>query len=124
MATEPRPAPGTILWRDLTVPDAGRLRDFYTHVVGWRAEEFEGDFNMFAPGSKEPVAGICHTAGPNRNLPAHWLIYITVDGLDDAVQRATARGATLVDGPRKAGPGRIAVIRDPAGAYAALSESK
>ena len=41
---------GTIGWLDLTVPEAEGLRDFYSEVVGWEAEEVDmggyADFSM------------------------------------------------------------------------------
>jgi len=30
---------GSIIWRDLTVPDAERVCDFYTAVIGWEHED-------------------------------------------------------------------------------------
>jgi len=55
------PAPGTIGWFDLTVPDAPKLRDFYRDVVGWSSSEVVmGDYADFCmhPGSwgAPPVA--------------------------------------------------------------------
>ena len=34
------PAPGSISWFDLTVPDARPVRDFYAAVVGWKSTGF------------------------------------------------------------------------------------
>ncbi|HTT25341.1 MAG TPA: VOC family protein [Thermoplasmata archaeon] len=112
--------PGSIAWRDLTVPDATAVQRFYAAVVGWRAEPFEGDFNMFVPGGTAPVAGICHQRGPNANLPAQWLMYVTVADLERSVATATNLGGRVVDGPRSVGSGRLCVIQDPAGAVVAL----
>ena len=120
MSARPPPAPGTIVWRDLTVPDAGSLQQFYCDVVGWRSESFEGDFNMIPPGASDPVAGICHARGVNANLPAQWLLYVSVSDLDRSLRTAKELGGTVVDGPRPSGSGRLAVIQDPAGAVIAL----
>jgi uncharacterized protein len=122
MPQESSPPAGTIVWKDLTVPDAEAVRKFYCEVVGWRSEEFDGDFNMIAPGGKEPVAGVCYARGPNANLPPQWLLYIAVPDLDRCVRASTERGGRVVDGPRLAGMGRICVIQDPAGAFVALYE--
>ena len=46
--SESQQQPGTIGWRDLTVPDAAKVRDFYQAVVGWKSEEYCGDFNMLS----------------------------------------------------------------------------
>lgn len=116
---------GKISWTDLTVPDAAGIRDFYAAVAGWRAEDVEmgeyADFNMLAPASDEPVAGICHARGQNAAIPPVWLVYINVADLATSLAEVTARGGTIVDGPRMADEGGgFAVIRDPAGAVCAL----
>ena len=121
--TPPVPAPGTIGWADLTVPDATALRDFYQAVAGWTPMalgmgDYE-DFVMQAPDGS-PVAGVCHARGANAALPPVWLVYITVPDLDAATRRCVELGGQLLAERRSAGPGSYCVIRDPAGAVAAL----
>ena len=116
---------GAITWTDLTVDDAERISGFYSNVVGWQAEnvEMDGyqDFNMNRPDSGECAAGICHARGPNADLPAAWMIYITVEDLDHSLAECRNHGGEVVAGPKSMGTsGRYAVIRDPAGAVAAL----
>ena len=118
---------GTIGWTDLTVDDAEALRDFYRDVVGWEPEpvSMDGyyDFNMKTPASGRPVVGVCHRRGTNADLPAQWLIYITVADLDASIERCRERDGRLLVGPKgMGGHGRYCVIRDPAGAVAALFE--
>lgn len=116
--------PGRILWQDLTVPDAERVRDFYREVVGWASAPVDmggyDDFNMMPPGAEEPVAGVCHARGSNADLPAQWLLYITVDDVEVSAGRCRQLGGEVVVGPRSMGDGRFCVVRDPAGAVAAL----
>ncbi len=115
---------GRIVWHDLTVPNAGEIRDFYAGVAGWESTEYDmgeyADFSMNQPSGGETVAGICHARGPNANLPAQWLIYIRVADVDASAERCRDLGGTVLDGPREAGEERFCVIRDPAGAVAAL----
>ena len=120
-----KPRIGAIAWIDLTVGAARDVRDFYQDVVGWTAGDVEmggySDFTMHPPGGGDPVAGVCHARGPNAELPAHWLIYITVADLDRSLARCRGRGGAILAGPKGMGSaGRYAVIRDPAGAVAAL----
>ena len=120
------PRPGSIGWIDLTVPDAVGVRDFYAAVAGWDTGEVDmgthADFTVAPPGG-DPVAGICHARGVNAGLPAAWLIYIVVPDLDHALAEVSARGGDVVRGATTMGAaGRYAVIRDPAGAAAALFE--
>jgi predicted enzyme related to lactoylglutathione lyase len=116
---------GGIGWMDLTAFKAGKVKDFYREVVGWKVTEMpmEGysDYVMHAPGSDKAVAGICHARGANAELPPQWLIYITVEDVDGAAEKCVSLGGQLVVEPRDMGDmGRFCVIRDPAGAVAAL----
>ena len=118
---------GTIGWVDLTIDDASGVRDFYRSVVGWGTSEVEmggySDFCMTIPGTEKAVAGVCHARGGNAGLPAQWLVYITVADLDASLARCRELGGEVVAGPKgKPGSQRYAVIRDPAGAVAALYE--
>jgi predicted enzyme related to lactoylglutathione lyase len=114
---------GRITWRDLTVDDAESVAAFYRDVVGWTsdAQDMGGydDFNMLG-GDGECVAGICHARGANAGMPAQWLVYITVADADASAARCAALGGEVLDGPRDMGKMRFCVIRDPAGAVAAL----
>jgi predicted enzyme related to lactoylglutathione lyase len=116
------PEPGTISWQDLTVADAEGVRDFYQAVVGWKPEPLAmgaySDFVMSANGT--PIAGICNARDGNADLPAQWLIYITVDDLDHSIDECQRLGGSLVAAPRSYGGGRYCVIKDPAGAVCAL----
>ena len=124
MSDAPETKPGTVGWRDLTVPDAEKLRDFYAKVVGWESQDVDmgvySDFSMIPPGGTEAVAGICHARGTNANLPPQWLIYIVVEDLERSATRCAELGGEVIDGPRSLGQGRFCVIQDPAGAVCAL----
>ncbi len=115
---------GSITWADLTVGDAEAVRDFYRAVIGWTSSELDmggyNDFCMNLPHDGTTVAGICHARGSNADLPAQWLIYITVEDLDRSMAQCVERGGAVVAGPKKSGQARYCIIRDPAGAVAAL----
>lgn len=127
MSENKRPEVGTIGWTDLTVHDADAIRDFYSRVIGWKALPVAmgdySDYNMTAPASGEPRAGICHKRGPNAGLPSQWLIYVTVANLNDSIAQCKELGGDVVSGPTSMGAmGRYCVIRDPAGAVVGLFE--
>jgi predicted enzyme related to lactoylglutathione lyase len=129
MSQNPPPEIGTISWTDLTVENAEQLRDFYAAVTGWQPGTVDmggyDDFNMQAPASGTPVAGICHARGSNAGLPPQWLIYITVEDVDASAARSAELGGEVLAGPSNMGAyGRHCVIRDPAGAVAALFTPK
>lgn len=119
---------GTISWTDLTVPDAVAVGSFYEAVVGWKSMGIDmggyQDFCMMPPGAKKPAGGICHARGENKNLPAQWLVYITVADLRASLKKCVAKGGKIVAPLRDMGMGKMAVIQDPAGAVAALFETK
>ncbi len=118
---------GSIAWMDLTVPDAEKIRDFYSRVVDWNPSEVSmgdySDFNMNLPDSGQAVTGVCHARGVNADLPPVWLIYIIVENLDKSLDQVRQLGGKINTGPKSMGDhGRYAVIRDPAGAWSALFE--
>jgi predicted enzyme related to lactoylglutathione lyase len=125
MATRKQAPIGSINWIDLTVAAATDVRDFYREVVGWRWTGLDmggyEDFCMNLPAGGTTVAGICHARGTNADLPPAWLVYITVADVDRSAARCVALGGAVLAGPRElGGMGRYCVIRDPAGAAAAL----
>jgi predicted enzyme related to lactoylglutathione lyase len=118
---------GKIGWIDITVDDAVGLRDFYAAVVGLSPEavgmgEYD-DFNMTMPTSGEPVCGICHARGSNKDLPGGWLVYFVVDDVDASAAACAAQGGTVLVEPRGLAGGRFCVIEDPSGATAALYQA-
>ena len=118
------PRIGAIGWTDLTVANAPEIREFYGQVVGWASSELSmgdySDYCMLAPETGDMVAGICHARGVNADYPAQWLVYITVEDVDESAKLAVQLGGEILVGPKDGGGGRLCVIRDPAGAVAAL----
>ncbi len=83
------------------------------------------DYTMNSPADDQTKAGICHARGFNADLPPVWLIYITVENVDEAAARCRSLGGKIVVAPKGMGAyGRYCVIQDPAGAHAALFEPK
>ena len=125
MSNDIKPEIGSITWTDLTVNNASEVKEFYSKVVGWKSDAFDmggyNDFNMNTPESGETTAGICHARGGNTGLPSQWLIYITVENVDNSAALCKKLGGKVVVEPKEMGNyGRFCVIEDPAGAVAAL----
>lgn len=130
---------GEIVWRDLTVKDAPRVRDFYRKVVGWTSSDVPmkdakgayADYcmNLAGPGKGknkkqgETVAGVCHARGVNRKVPPQWLMYVKVKSVKASVAKAKKLGGKVMDGPRQMGGMEFCVIKDPAGAVIGLIET-
>ena len=117
---------GKIVWHDLTVPDAEKVRAFYSAVVGWRSDPVDmGGYSdyMMVGTNEEPGGGICWARGENADLPPQWLLYVMIENLDASLDKCRALGGTVLAGPRALGKGqRFAVVRDPAGAVMAIVE--
>ncbi len=124
-----KPEVGTIGWTDLTVSNAEKIRDFYSKVTGWRPMPISmgqyDDYVMNTPETQTSVAGICHARGENENLPAQWLVYITVENINESVKKCKSLGGKIITEPKNYGDvGLFCVIEDPAGAVCALFEAK
>ena len=124
MSETPKPKVGTIGWHDLTVPNADEVRDFYAAVTGWKPQALSmGDYDDYVMNTADGtgVGGVCHARGANAGLPAQWLIYITVEDVDESMRQCERLGGKVIAGPRDLGSyGRFCVIQDPAGAVAGL----
>lgn len=115
---------GSIGWVDLTVKDAPKIRDFYQAVAGWETQGLSmGDYEDYVMKNEggEGIAGVCHQQGFNADQPTGWMIYITVGDLKSSMEKVEAEGGKIVKAhPKGPGPGRFAVIEDPAGNRCAL----
>lgn len=81
------------------------------------------DYNMINASTGKPVAGICNKLGINKHLPSHWLIYITVENIEEKINRCKKLSGEILVELRKIGNyGKYCVIKDPAGAVCALFE--
>ena len=114
---------GAISWTDLTIENAEDVREFYQQVVGWTSDPV--DMNGYQDHcmksqAGDVVAGICHARGENASLPPAWLVYITVEDLEQSIEKCNSLGGTVINGPRIIGGGKCAVIQDPSGAVCAL----
>ena len=117
---------GKLGWLDITVADAGALKDFYQNVVGWGVDTMSmGGYNDYVvkDSAGDAVGGICHARGGNKDVPPGWMPYFTVAKLDEAVSNAVESGGVVVDGPRGAGGGTMVILRDPVGCHFALYQS-
>lgn len=121
-----KPETGSMVWIDLTVENAEEVRDFYAAMVGWATEEVDmggySDFSMNTPESGTTITGVCHARGVNEDMPPAWMPYFVVADLDASIASCGERGGEIVVEPRSLGEGRFCVVKDPAGAVAALYE--
>jgi predicted enzyme related to lactoylglutathione lyase len=106
-------------WVDLPSSDAAASRDFYARLFGWDVEVNEdpqyGGYAIARIGGKD-AAGIGPKMDPNT--PTAWNLYIGTDDIEALAKRVTDAGGTVAMAPFDVGEqGRMAVFRDPVGAF-------
>lgn len=117
--------PGTPIWSELITRDVAAARDFYGPVFGWavRAEDFDGvPYTVWTLG-EELVGGVVamDESSPEEASP-HWLIYVATADCDGTARRCRELGGAVRRAPGDVGPGRCALLEDPAAAVFGVVE--
>lgn len=112
---------GTFYWNELNTHAPEKAREFYSKVIGWQFEEMpmpHGGAYLIAKQDGKPVAGVFPMSGPDfEGMPSHWLSYLAVDNVDQRLAAAKQAGAQVIREPFDVeGVGRIAILKDAAGA--------
>jgi predicted enzyme related to lactoylglutathione lyase len=113
--------PGAMAWNELNTRDPETAKAFYREVFGWSFEEKEYERGAYTIISnvEEGIGGISDRAP--EEAPPHWLVYFAVEDIDATVETARERGGEVPVGPFDiAEVGRIAMVKDPWGAFFAL----
>ena len=105
-------------WNELACRDVDAAKAFYTELLGWGidVQQYDDFTYTVVTVNDGPNGGIYDMAGmlPD-DVPPHWFVWFTVDGTDEAVERARLLGATVQRAPWDATFGRMAVLSDPQG---------
>src|ERR687896_85296 len=112
--------PGCMCWNELASPDPARARDFFTELLGWTVEPEESGYGVIKLG--EAINGGMRPLPDGE--PTHWLVYFTVESLDEAVATIREAGGSIIAGPMVTPVGRVAAVGDPQGAAFALYEGQ
>src|SRR5688572_9882465 len=109
---------GKFVWYELSTSDPKRAQAFYTQLFGWKVHTKDPQYAEIEANGQH-VGGM--TAPHDPHTPPHWMMYVDVDSVDDAVQRVKRAGGAAVAEPFDVpNVGRMAVIRDPQGAHLAF----
>ena len=117
---------GTIHWTELMTSDVEAAKSYYGDICGWEFETNNmpsGEAYTIARIRGEMAVGIMSLSDipGGEHIPPHWLSYLAVKDVDDAVARTRAAGGTInrdcFDIPDV---GRIAIVTDPTGAVIGL----
>jgi predicted enzyme related to lactoylglutathione lyase len=115
---------GRYVWYELLTTDPEGAKAFYSKVVGWVPQD------MPMPGMTYTLLtvdgqGQAGLMGFQPHMPAgippNWTGYVAVDDCDAAVEKASALGGSLMNGPMDIpNVGRFAIIADPSGGVLAI----
>ncbi|MFT3698818.1 MAG: VOC family protein [Kofleriaceae bacterium] len=108
---------GDIVWYELLSPDVDASIEFYTSVIGWKADKFGPDYTMFVS-SQGPVGGVGKL--PSIAPVPYWQSNIEVDNLDASVAKLQSLGGKVIHKEAVETVGSFAVVMDPQGAVFAL----
>jgi len=116
--------PGAPGWFELHTTAHAESVAFYRDVFGL-GTLVAGDTDAFRyvqlldpsrSGDEAGIAGIMDSTAYAADVPNHWAIYFSVEDADATVEQVVAGGGEVVDAPEDTPYGRLAVVRDPAGA--------
>ncbi|HEY6827077.1 MAG TPA: VOC family protein [Gemmatimonadaceae bacterium] len=120
---------GRFVWHELLTKDPVAAQDFYTKVIGWGTQKFEGspggDYTMWMDG-QTPVGGVMTLPADAAAMgaPPSWLAYVEVPDVDDTIALAEKLGGkVLVPVQDIPDVGRFAVLQDPQGGVFAILTS-
>jgi predicted enzyme related to lactoylglutathione lyase len=118
---------GRFCWVDLAASDAEAAKAFYGRLFGWTSHEQPangGRFTRLRLSGRD--VGSLYQLGRGHlesGVPSHWTPYVRVDGVHEALERATALGGQVLVRPfAVAEVARIALILDAVGAPFGLWE--
>lgn len=112
---------GRFVWLDLLTTDSGAAIDFYTKVLGWGTDVWNGGavpYTMWVAGGKA-IGGTMPIAEAERRsgTSTHWLLYLSTPNVRETVERAKALGGAVLVAPQDIpAVGTFSVLRDPQGA--------
>lgn len=119
--------PGEFCWTDLGTTDVARSSTFYQSIFGWERTDFpmgpgDAKYSMLRVDGEDACA-LYPMSDEQMKMaaPPSWLPYISVDSVDETVEKAKAAGGSVCLGPMDVmDKGRMAIIQDPTGAGFAI----
>lgn len=112
---------GLFHWNELMTWSVEKAKAFYADTLGWSYEAFpmeDGDYTVCKAGDE--VAGGIFEMKPGAGFDGisdQWFPYIAVDDIDARVAKVQGAGGEVMRPPFDVpGVGRIATVRDKAGA--------
>ncbi len=115
---------GQFCWNELMTRDVEKAGKFYSELIGWNPTDsgMPGmNYTIFKIGGKQAAGLMAMPPEVPKEVPAHWMAYITVDDVDTLAEKAKQLGGQVIHGPQSIpGLGKFAIIQDPTGAVVSL----
>ncbi|HTV32545.1 MAG TPA: VOC family protein [Methylocella sp.] len=120
---------GCFVWYELTTTDIEAAKAFYADVIGWGTRDASVPglaYSLFTE-QDSPVTGLTSLPDDARRagIAPHWMGYVGVDDVDEAVARIKQLGGSVHVSPRDVpNISRFSVIADPQMATLALVKGR
>jgi predicted enzyme related to lactoylglutathione lyase len=116
----------TVCWADLSTPDPGRAKNFYSGLFAWELTTSPNDPSgyLHIKNGEHFIGGIPPAEHRDKHIPPHWLLYFQVADAKAATDKATQLGAKiLMPLMTMEKVGTWSIVADPQGAVFALFKS-
>lgn len=124
------PRHGQFCWTEIASTDIAKCRPFYEKVFGWQFKKSDStgdemEYLEFSSSGEGYPDGALYEMRPEmfggKTPPAHIQLYVAVNDVDAATEKAVSLGASVCFGPYDIpNVGRFSVITDPTGANFAM----
>ncbi|MGW3914518.1 VOC family protein [Streptomyces sp. NPDC005070] len=119
--------PGSYAWAEVFTREPEKSDAFFPAVFPLTAQQVQDDavdFRVFNIGDNPVLGRMRMTDDFPPEVPSYVNVYFAVENCDEAVSKATARGAVLRFGPMDSPFGRFAALSDPQGASFSVIDMK
>ena len=113
---------GRFVWYELLTTDPKAAIAFYTEVVGWKSQQWDGSDYMMWVASQGPLGGVSQLpeAAVRMGAPPYWQANVEIANVDESCAKVKQLGGKVIHVEDVPTVGRLAVIADPQGAVLAL----
>lgn len=117
---------GRFCWHELMTTDPDAAQEFYTRIVGWSTQSWEGGetpYTMWMNGEM-PVGGFMELPAEAAadGAPPCWLAYVSTPSAADTVRKAEELGSAVLHQMSLPEVGNFATLVDPQGGVIAILE--
>lgn len=113
--------PSAMCWSELYSRDSTKSKSFYTSLLGWQAEPFQGGpmpYTIFSIGDgKQGFGGMIEITAQMQGMPSQWIPYIATMDAHQTARKFAEAGGKIWMGPEAIdNVGTLAIGQDNQGA--------